>query len=159
MSLCPRMKVCLPVPSSARRMGLSPVLPCPRRVCPPGSSCPRRMCPPPVLTQEGVSSCPFLSQKDVCSSCPLLSQKDVSCSVPSYLVLSQEAVPFTGQGCEHTQTSDLVAITFTCAMYFFHSGSSSPMSNSFQPWYARRRPTSWWLRPTCRSACPPEVKG
>lgn len=41
-------------------------------------------------------------------------------------------------------------------MYFFHSGSSSPMSNSFQPWYARRRTTSGWLRPTCRSACGPE---
>lgn len=44
-------------------------------------------------------------------------------------------------------------------MYFLHSGSSSPMWNSFQPWYARLRTTSGWLRPTCRSACGPEGSG
>lgn len=40
----------------------------------------------------------------------------------------------------------------TCEMYFFHSGSSSLMSNSFQPWYVLLRSTSSWVRPRCGSA-------
>lgn len=47
----------------------------------------------------------------------------------------------------------------TWDMYFLHSGSSSLMSNSFQPWYALLRHTSSWVSPPCRSACRQQRRG
>lgn len=65
----------------------------------------------------------------------------------------------------HTEREQEIALSesacdacVTCDRYFLHSGSSSLMSNSFQPWYALRRLTSSWVKPSCRSACGRDTK-